>query len=355
MRKKKVVIVLHGLGANGIDTLFANLSKQWNLEEYDITYFLAVDEGAKQFWEDKVLENGVKVIHITDLDGKKLFKWPFNLYKYLKKYGPFDAIHVNMDMLNGINVLVAKLAGLPIRISHSHTSSNKKGAFKKFYLCIMRMLMKKCSTHKIACSEVSGDYFYGANYTTLYNGIELSKYLNNKRGLIDKSSPCFITVGRISEPKNPFFIVELMKEIVRKKPEARLIWVGGGELKSNVKEKAEIMGVDNNIEFLGVCKDVNTIFSRADYFLMPSLYEGFGLALVEAQASGLDCFASHTIPKLVDCGRCKFISLEKSASEWADEICNYIDSGAEMQLNHTQMDKFDISCMARKLEDMYSS
>jgi hypothetical protein len=84
------------------------------LDRFEITYFIAVDNDDKQFWEDKVINNGVKVIHISDLDGIKLLKWPFVLKKCLKHYGPFDVIHVNMDMLNGINLLVAKKLKLKI-------------------------------------------------------------------------------------------------------------------------------------------------------------------------------------------------------------------------------------------------
>lgn len=85
------------------------------------------------------------------------------------------------------------------------------------------------------------------------------------------------------------------------------------------------------------------------------MFEGLSLALAEAQASGLECLVLDTVSNLSDCGKCKFISLEKNASEWADEICNYIDSGEEMKLNYTQMNKFDISYMAKKLEEMYSN
>lgn len=357
MNKKKVAIVLHGLGANGIDTLFANLSKQWKLEKFDITYFLAVDEGAKQFWEETVIEHGVKVIHITDLDGKKLFKWPVNLYKYLKQYGPFDAIHVNMDMLNGINLLVAKLAGINKRVCHAHRSSSVNNhILKRCYVTCMKFLIKRTATKCVACSEIAGEYFFGSKYELLYNGIDLNKYQGNGDDLqIRKSAPIFATVGRLNVQKNPLFLLEVFKEVSERKPDARMKWIGAGELLNEVKECAYELRVDDKIEFLGIRNDVNDILKTCHYFLLPSLFEGLSLALAEAQASGLDCFVSDTVSKLSDCEKCKFISLEKSASEWADEICNYIDSEEEMQLNHTQMDKFDISCMARKLEEMYSN
>ena len=162
MQKRKVAIVIHGLGPNGIDTLFANLADVWDYSKFDITYFLAVDLNNYQFWEKKVSENGVKIIHLTDLDGKKILYWPSILSSALKKYGPFDAIHVNMDMLNGINLLVAKNNKIKVRICHSHVSSHEfstnklKANLKKVYLFIMKKLMENLSTKRISCSDIAG-------------------------------------------------------------------------------------------------------------------------------------------------------------------------------------------------------
>ena len=159
---RKVAIILHGLGANGIDTLYANLSPYWDYSKYEITYLIAVDKDSHQFWEEKVVVQGVRVIHLHDLDKRRLLKWPKTLLKALKDYGPFDVVHSNMDMLNGINVLIAKLAGVSVRISHAHTSSSNNVTIKKkIYISLMRLLMNTFSTNCIACSDVAGQYFLG--------------------------------------------------------------------------------------------------------------------------------------------------------------------------------------------------
>lgn len=352
--KVKVAIVLHGLGANGIDTLFSNLSECWDEDKFEITYMLAVDEGAKQFWENKVVSNGVRVVHLHDLDRKRLFKWPVTLYKALKKYGPFDAVHMNMDMLNGINLWMAKRAGIKTRVCHAHTSSNKnsENTIKKCYVDIMRKMIQGYATKCIACSDVCGEYFFkDLKYEILYNGIDIEKYKRNRKSH-DVNAPVFATVGRLIEVKNPFFLIDVFKKITNEKPEAMLKWVGNGELFDAVKSKAEEVGVLENIEFLGVRSDVNEILKQCDYFLLPSKYEGLSLALAEAQAAGLDCFVSDTVSRMSDCGKCKYISLEK---EWAEEICSYIDFGERMELIPERMEMFDIRHMARKLEEMYTS
>lgn len=123
-QKKKIAVLLHGLGANGIDSLFANLAEQWNQEILDITYFIAVDEDNKQFWEDRVKKSGVKIVKLHDLDKGRLKRFPITLYQALKRYGPFDVIHVNMDLLSGICVFISKILGIRTRIVHAHKGNS---------------------------------------------------------------------------------------------------------------------------------------------------------------------------------------------------------------------------------------
>lgn len=321
---------------------------------------LAVDKGAKLFWEDRVVSNGVEVIHITDLDGNKLLKWPQNLKNTLKQYGPFDAIHANMDMLNGINLWVAKKAGIKVRICHAHISSHNKAKgikniAKTCYLKLMKKMIRKSSTCNIACSDVAGDYFYGNNnYTTVYNGIDLNLYIKTKN--TTNEYPVFITVGRITEQKNPIFLVDVFYGIVKLIPQAKLIWVGNGNLEGEIKSRVSEYHLDKNVSFLGSRGDVNNILPKADYFLFPSLFEGFGIVLIEAQASGLDCFVSDDdlVPKIADCGKCEFISLKKNATEWAQIIFEYIKSGKHNEVDQEKLSKFDIKNMARELEKIYT-
>ena len=352
--KRKIAIVLHGLGANGIDSLFANLSNKWDYENFDITYFVAVDEDAHQFWEDYVKENGVKVVHLHDLDRNRIIKWPRTLFNAFKQYGPFDAVHVNMDMLNGINLMIAKRAGIPERICHAHRSNseNTDSRVKKFYISIMRKMIHKFASKCIACSDVAGEYFYkGNDYDILYNGIDNDKYRCDRDG--SQTELRFITVGRMTPQKNPLFLIEIFKKIVDRKPTATLKWCGTGEMLEEVQLKIEELGIADDVQLMGVRSDISEILKDSDFFLLPSVFEGLSLALAEAQAAGLDCFVSDTVSKMSDCGKCMFIPLEKTASEWAEEICSYIDGADKMSVNKGSLSKFDIGQMARKLEVYY--
>lgn len=357
---KKVAVVLHGLGPNGIDSLFANLSKHWNFDEFDITYFLAVDPTNKQFYEDLVKNSGVKIVHISDLDGNKIFEWPFRLFSSLRKYGPFDVIHLNMDMLNGINVFVAKLAKIPNRICHAHNSANNmsdnglKSIIKHIYISVMRKLINILSTQRIGCSKLAAEYFFkNYDYKVIYNGINLNKFYFDENKIYNTETPKLITVGRVVEQKNPLFIVDIMGEVLKIKPNATLLWLGNGDLSNEVREKIIENNLLENIKMLGNKNNVEDYLKIADCFLLPSLYEGLALVLLEAQASNLTCFVSNTISNEVDCGGCLFLSLEESAEYWAKSICNYLDSENYQKIDKSKLEKFDIDMIAKQFMDVY--
>jgi len=366
--KTKVAVLLHGLGANGIDTLFANLSHEWT-HKCDITYFIAIDTDCVGFWEDYVKQTNVKVIKLHDLDKGRLKIWPRTLARALKKYGPFDAIHSNMDMLNGINMVVAKLCGIKVRISHAHRSSSERKDFlSQCYRAVMKTLMSSFSTAKLACSDVAGDYFFGkGKYDLLFNGVKLlnagvlpppssaKSCSSNDADRVETKphSPVFCAVGRFSKEKNPFKILGVFKAVYSRIPDAILIWCGGGVLFNQVKAQADKDGLSKAINFVGITECVSSYLSKADYFLMPSLYEGLSLALVEAQAAGLVCFASDTCTKLSDCGMIRFVPLQSSDEEWADIIVDYIKNPPKNQLRIELLKRFDIKIMANKLEAIY--
>lgn len=359
MNKPKVAILLHGLGANGIDTLFAELSQNWS-DKLDVYYFLAVDEQAHQFWEDKVRNSSAHVVKLHDLDKNRLLQWPRSLYKALKQYGPFHAVHSNMDMLNGVNMAVARCMNIPVRISHAHRGSTTisgnyfRELISKTYRQFMRLLMNNLSTEKLACSDVAGKYFFGKNYRLIYNGINLDKYCSHDS--VDENRPNgtirFITVGRMHAPKNPLKIVSVFNEVHKRFPQTSLVWCGDGNLREAVENKIEEYNLMGAVNLIGTTDNVAKYLKRSDYFLLPSLYEGFSLALVEAQVSGLDCFVSDTCTRLSNFGKCIFIPLDASDAEWADVICRHLNE-AKMQLDNDRLSIIDIRNMAKTLEEYY--
>ncbi len=357
--KKKIAIILHGLSPNGVETMFTGLSALWDMEKFELYYFLAVDPGAEQYYEDQVVQNGCHVIHLHDLNGARRLQWAWTLRKALTEYGPFDAVHSNMSLLNGLNLKIARKAGILVRIAHVHTFPGKGNTIVgRLYQTYMKSLIAINATDKLACSVETGKAAFGNNsFQVIENGIELDSFLSagkrktERKGKQDQ--PRFVTVGRFCMDKNPGFLLDVFKHIYRMIPRASLIWVGDGPLRHLIESRTAELGLQDAVSFMGIRKDIPAILAQCDYFLFPSLHEGFGNALIEAQAAGQECFASEAVPDITDCGRVRFLSLGLTAKEWAEEITEHIQSGKHMQLDKKRVEQFDIHRMGQRLMQMY--
>lgn len=364
--KRKIVYVLHGLSAGGTETFVINVVSNLNREKYDVIFILALDDNGKthQFQEDKMLEQGVKIYRTNDLDGLKKWKLHYEkLKRILKEEGPFDVIHCNMDLFNGINLMAAKKVGIPIRICHSHNSESQyntsilKKIMSRIYRVLMRKLIYKNATVMLGCSKLANDYLYGKKWrkdqkcSVLYNGIDLKKFKMQNKKETDKKK--MITIGRFSKQKNSFFLLEILIELLKIRKDVCFSWVGDGELKKSIEEIVKKHHLEDRIKFLGRREDIPQLLNQHQYFLFPSLFEGLPITLIEAQVSGLECFVSDTVTREVNIGLCKYLSLGKNAEQWAKYISNELDQKEKLSYDSDKLGQFDIKNTVKRLEEIY--
>lgn len=370
---KKIAFFSHGLSANGIETFLVNVLKKIDKTKYDITVIIAIDEGVFCLHEKTVTDLGIRVIHAGDLDApKKKLEYIKNVKRILSSEH-FDIAHSNMDLLNGITLTIAKRCGVPVRICHAHTSKSQyspigrfaeaKKLLQKIYSGTTRFLINRASTERLACSEVAAEYFYKNKPAKLiYNGIDVDGYkdiknINRKRYLnsvadFSNISKVLVSVGRLISVKNPLFAVEIIAELAKLRNDFRYIWVGGGELENDAKNKAKQLNVSDKIVFTGVRTDVKEILACCDCFLMPSLFEGLPFSLVEAQAAGLTCIVSDVVTKEANVGLTEYFPLESGAASWAELINRTLDE-PKRTADSGKLALFDISNTVRQLEEIY--
>lgn len=364
----KVIQIASGLSTEGIGTFLLNTYENISQNDLRVSFALATDW--KQYYEQRILDQGAKVYRTAEI-GKGLIgiiKHVINLIQLLKKEGPFDVVHSHMDFFNGINLLAAYIARVPIRISHAHiaTSDGYISMPKKFYNSLMILLINLFATHKLGCSEKANQYMHRFKWKdyrnkVLLNGIDLIRFSKNKDlevgigGLkVDQEKINFITIGRIDDPKNPFFIVGIIKELKNIRDDIHLYWVGSGSLEKEVKELVGHFNLNENITFLGIRNDIAEILSLMDFMLFPSKWEGLGIVLVEAQASGVPCFISDTITPEVNVGLCTVLSLSENEETWARKIDHYINNhNYNNQLEIEKLNQFDIKSTVKTLEQLY--
>jgi glycosyltransferase involved in cell wall biosynthesis len=164
-------------------------------------------------------------------------------------------------------------------------------------------------------------------------------------------------VGRFHPLKNHDFLVDIFSELHKQIPESILLLVGDGETKFEIERKAQEMKLDGAIKFLGIRNDVDKLLQAMDVFVFPSFYEGLGMVLIEAQASGLPCIISDVIPPEADINETLItrLSLTQKASQWVTAILNSVPHERQEMVAAIISKGYDIQRTATKLEAFYLS
>ena len=369
IKKVRVLEISHGLAPGGIEAFLLNVFDNIDKEKIELDFAVACQ--GKQYHEQYILDNGGKVYHTADLNGpRNIIKHFFRLIRLLKKEGPFDVVHTHIDFFNGINLLAAFIAGVPIRIAHSHNTNSAHartvGVSRsiKIYRKFMRILINTFSTLNVGCSSEANIYMYGEKNikkkgnNVIFNGIDLEKFSQKDIFIkdldIDKSKINFVTVGRMCEQKNSIFIVKVINEINKLRNDIHLYWLGKGPDEEKVINLIESYKLNDVITLLGNRKDVGDILSNMDYMIFPSKWEGLPVTLVEAQAAGLSCFISDKITKEADLGLLNVISLQENEFKWAEHINKFINEDKK-DFSKANLEKFNIKNVSKQIDKIYLS
>lgn len=256
--------------------------------------------------------------------------------------GTYDAVWINT--MNGGGFLYAreaKRAGVPIRVVHSHNTDVGEGArqLKRLFGRAASSVLIHTATHLVACSREAGVYLFGeAPCTVVRNGIDADRFRFSPEGRhrvreelgIAPDAVLLGSIGRISPQKNPLFQVEVFAEYRRRFDQrAEYLMVGKPDMADEVRARARSLGVDDAVRVLGAVAGPAPYYSALDVMLVPSHYEGFGFALIEAQCAGLPVLSSDTLPPDADCTELSVhCGLGQSPLEWATTAHELIETFA---------------------------
>lgn len=345
-------------------------------ESFAMNYYSHIDRSKVQF--DFFVESTSKIIDREKIDslGGRVVLIPSytHIFKYIKtlkklfKDGGYDIVHSNMNALSVFALYAAKKAGVKIRIAHSHSTTNKKEHLRNFIKNILRLFSKKYATHYFACSELAGRWLFGdktfdeGKVTVINNAIELERYKFNEQTRDTLRTQYGLTnqfvighIGRFMSQKNHTFLIDIFNEVQKHRTDARLLLIGDGPLYDEIVNKVHTLNLDDKVILTGVKQNASDYYNAMDIFVFPSLYEGFGMVLIEAQANGLPCVASTEIPREVNiAGQVDFVDLDDAAEFWAKHIL-HLDTNIDRlgYFNKMRNSSFDIKNEAKKLEERY--
>ena len=323
----KILHITYGFNGGGVGFVIANYCTRRPLKNIQFE-IVGEDIGKKHLLHDRFERAGFQIHYVTPKK-KNLLKNIIQMARLLQ-FGKYDAVHVHFEEWSFLYLGLAKLYRIPIRIVHAHMAHSPHAVRRPHYR-VFRLLLNRWATARMACSQDAGDYLFQGNaYTLLRNAIDVQHYtfqpeirarVRERMGLDGH----FVvgTVGRLSEPKNPLFTVKIFGEICKREPTALLLLVGQGEMESQVRQEVKRLGLQERVQFLGLRTDVPELLQAMDVFLLPSIFEGLGIVYVEAQAAGLQTFASNVVVPKEACMSeqyLHFIGLDEDETVWAEKI-----------------------------------
>lgn len=367
MKKEEPIRIAQIIGkwvGGGVEAVVMNYYR--NINHNKIQFDFICDSDSTNIPYDEIEKLGGKVILIPPY--QKIFKYHKELKKVLKE-GNYKIVHSHINTLSVFSLWAAKSAKVPVRIAHSHSTTNKKEKKRNLMKQVLRPFSKMFSTHYMCCSELAGRWLFGnktydkGKVYLLNNAIDLDKFKYDEKIRKEKRKELNIKddtlvighIGRFMEQKNHRFLIDIFNEIHKQNKNSILLLAGQGPLMEEMKEKVNSLNLNNSVKFLGQRKDANELYQAMDIFCLPSLYEGLPVVGVEAQAAGLLCILSDDMTKetkVLD--STTFMSLNNKDKEWADKIIE-LSKAYERKDTKKEISKngFNIKDEAVKLENKY--
>lgn len=370
MERKKLLIAIQLVRRGGVELVAINFARKLDKNKFDIS-FLLVDPYENQ--DDELIEE-------LKQEGFSLIYMPESAKGYVAKYkfidnllseNHFDIVHSHVLLFSGIICMAAKKNNVKIRAAHSHIIKwhRDETTQYKIYKFLMQILMRKYATHKFACSKKAGEFLYGKSTyekkgTFIANGVATEKYkYSPETGIeireefgIDKNDVLVGHIGTIYSIKNQVFLVEIIAEMKKINKNIKCLMVGEELERDKVAEKAEALGVLDNVIFAGQRNDVSKILQAMDIMIFPSLFEALPVSLIEAQAAKLPCLISDAVTTEVKFNEnVDFMSLDCNANQWAEKAFELLDIDRNVVSTEKLVDVYDIHSVCKKLEEIYLS
>lgn len=358
----RILQVLGSLTYGGAETMVMNYYRHLDINICQIDFI--VHGKGNDVYETEVVRNGSKVIHLPRAGMLGFTKYVKAVYNAIISNGPYDAVHAHTNVQEGMVLLAAKLAGVPIRISHSHNTSFNTSSTKIY---INRILIKLCANRKLACGEAAGEAFYGnKDFVIINNAVEVRKllctsidsgFLLRKELGIEKDAIVIGHVGRFVDQKNHEFLLKAFSKAIDTNPNLRLVCVGEGDLLPKMIQLAKKESIVGKVHFIGCRSDMPNIYQMFDVFVLPSKHEGLPLTLVEAQVSGLKCLVADNVTKECDLGLNLIDYIPLDEKIWSQRF-------AKMEIKSNLIDKhkleknaerYDIEKQCEKLLNIYKN
>ena len=366
--KQEPIRILHVIGImnrGGAETMIMNYYR--TIDRTKVQFDFVENSFEPAVFDEEILSLGGRIFRCPHYNGKNhltYVRWWKQFFRGHK--GEFAAVHGHLGSTAAIYLSAAKKAGI-YTIAHSHNihSTSLSGILYQLYSYPTRHI----ADYFFGCSKEAGISRYGKKvcaftnrFSVLNNAIDTQHFAFQedirtqiRQQLSIEKKLVVGHVGRFFAQKNHKFLIEIFGQIHKQNPNAVLLLVGDGELRSEIEAQIHASGLDDCVILTGVQSDVNPYYHAMDVFLFPSLYEGLPLSILEVQANGLPCIISDNVP--VECiladDLVAVCSLKSSPSVWSKAVLEHANIPRENHAAVVKSHGYDIREAASQLQNFY--
>lgn len=361
-----MIRILHYIGElqfGGSQAFVMELYRKLDKSRFQFDFVTFPNQGNTEYYRE-IIDYGGKVYECPQYNGKNHFKFVKWWKSFFKNHGEYKVLHGHVRSVASIYIPIAKSAGC-FTIAHSHSTSNGHG-FSSLIKDLYQYPVRYQADYMMACSLDAGLWMFGKRvinsdrYKTFPNAIDARVFVYSSEERLRMRSQLGVSadtllighVGRMTYPKNHSFLIQVFYDL-QKQCDAKLLLVGDGELRTEIEKQIFDYGIEDRCILVGSQRNVQDYYQAIDIFAFPSFWEGFGISVIEAQASGLPCVVSNNVPRNVSVipELVTFVDLNKQA--WVDYILDY--KGVERINRHEDIIKagFDITSNIKQIEELY--
>lgn len=320
----RILCVMHRLDRGGAESMCMNLYRRIDRNRVQFDF---VKHGTKNgAFEEEIRALGGRIYEAPEYQIYNHAAYCHWWKRHLEAHPEHQIIHGHYFTISAVYFKIARRQGR-ITVGHAHCTAPAQTSWStraKLQFCKQ---VEKYTDYCLACSSAAGEWLFPhQKFIVLNNAVDVERFSFRpqvaetvRKELSLGDSLVVGTVGRIVPQKNPRELVSIFRSLCDKEPDARLLWVGDGPLREKAEMELRQAGLAERVIFTGVRADVDRLMQAMDVFILPSLFEGLGMVLIEAQATGLYCLCSDAVPREVNItGRCKFLPLGQPEL-WAEQ------------------------------------
>ncbi len=346
MKKINILQLSTGLGVGGAEKVILELAKNLDKNIFDNFVIGLSDSAALNF---KFQEEGIETIILSKKKSLVGFK---NMIYYVNKFikeNKIDIIHAHMTHAMFVAVAV-KLLNPHIKIVFTSHNVNVGSKFRE----MMIFLLKPFRNADIIFSKEQLGAKYKSNHFIIANGIDTQSYkLNCEKFKIFT----FLAIGSLQEQKNHTHLIECAKTLIPHF-EFQILIAGEGPLRNTLERDIEQYQLQNYIQLLGLRSDIPELLNKSHCLVMPSLWEGMPIVILEAGAANLPIISTPvgTIPSVLNKENSCLANLDNFESEMKNILINYDDALKKAnKLKKNIFEYYDVKTLCKKHEELYTT